>query len=242
MKNSQAKSAKFVMSYALVATLVIIAGLTYIAMPILKQYQALKSSGPIAATDVNLSELTTGQHYYLEDATVVDGYCYSSTSESAEDAQDYSLLILFQTGSDQVAAASMTVTPDDTIWGQCVEYVNDMSMEVGDLEFPVYGYTTDVMEDSDQGGFYTEALSDFRADGLSFNKTELDFHYLGSTQEEYQEYVSSKRHNLTVRLAIFVVAVLVLIVGCVYVVVIMNKKIKEQKEDSDTIPGTPEIR
>ena len=242
MKNSQAKSAKFVMSYVLVATIVIIAGLTYIAMPILKQYQALKSSGPIAATDVNLSDLTTGQHYYLEDALVVDSYCYSSTSDSAEDAQAYSLLILFPTGSDQVAAASMTVTPDDAIWDQCVEYVNDMSMEVGDLEFPVYGYTTDVTEDSDQSGFYTEALSDFRADGLSFNKTDLDFHYLGSTQEEYQEYVDSTRHDLTVRLVIFGVAVLVLIVGCIYVVVIMNKKIKEQKEDSDTIPGSPEIR
>ena len=55
MKNSQAKSAKFVMSYVLIATLVIIAGLTYLTMPILRQYQALKSSGPIAATDVNLS-------------------------------------------------------------------------------------------------------------------------------------------------------------------------------------------
>lgn len=242
MKNSQAKSAKFVMSYVLVATVVIIAGLVYLAVPILKQYQSLQSSGPIAATDVALSDLTTGQHYYLESATVVDGYCYTSTSESAEDAQDYSLLILFQTGSDQVAAASMTITPDNAIWDQCVEYVNDMSMEVGDLEFPVYGYTTDVTEDSDQNSFYTEALSDFRADGLSFNKTDLDFHYLGSTQEEYQEYVDSKLHDLTVRLAIFVVAVLVLIAGCISVVVIMNKKIKEQKENTDTIPGTPEIR
>lgn len=242
MKNTQAKSAKFVMTYVLVATIVIIAGLTYLAVPILKQYQALKSSGPIAATDVNLSDLTTGQHYYLEDAIVVDSYCYTSTSDSSEDAQDYSLLILFPTGSDQLAAASMTITPDDAIWDQCVDYVNDMSMEVGDLEFPVYGYTTDVTEDSDQNGFYTEALSDFRSNGLAFNKTELDFHYLGSTQEEYQEYVDSKLHDLTVRLAIFGVAVLVLIAGCIYVVVIMNKKIKEQKENSDTIPGTPEIR
>ena len=64
MKNSQAKSAKFVMSYVLIATLVIIAGLTYLTMPILRQYQALKSSGPIAATDVNLSDLTTGQHRF----------------------------------------------------------------------------------------------------------------------------------------------------------------------------------
>ena len=242
MKNSQAKSAKFVMSNVLIATVVIIAGLVYLAVPILKQYQSLQSSGPIAATDVALSDLTTGQHYYLESATVVDGYCYTSTSDSAEDAQDYSLLILFPTGSYQVAAASMTIAPDDAIWDQCVEYLNDMSMEVGDLEFPVYGYTTDVMEDSDQGGFYTRALSDYRSYGLAFNKTELEFHYLGSTQEEYQEYVDSKLHDLTVRLVIFGVAVLVLIVGCIYIVVIMNKKIKEQKEDSDTIPGSPEIR
>ena len=47
MKNSQAKSAKFVMSYVLIATLVIIAGLTYLTMPILRLYQALKSSGPL---------------------------------------------------------------------------------------------------------------------------------------------------------------------------------------------------
>ena len=131
MKNSQAKSAKFVMSYVLIATLVIIAGLTYLTMPILRQYQALKSSDPIAATDVNLSDLTTGQHYYLEDATVVDGYCYTSTSDSEEDAQDYSLLILFPTGSYQVAAASMTVTPDDAIWDQCVEYLNALQNCLG---------------------------------------------------------------------------------------------------------------
>ena len=115
-------------------------------------------------------------------------------------------------------------------------------MEVGDLEFPIYGYTTDVMEDSDQGDFYTQALSDFRANGLAFNKTELEFHYLGSTQEEYQEYVDSQLHDLTVRLAVIGAAVLLLIVGCICVVVIMNKKIKAQKEDSDTIPGSPEIR
>ena len=242
MKNSQAKSAKFVMSYVIIATLVIIAGLTYLTMPILRQYQALKSSDPIAAADVNLSDLTTGQHYYLEDATVVDGYCYTSTSDSEEDAQDYSLLILFPTGSDQLAAASMTITPDDAIWDPCVDYLNDMSMEVGDLEFPIYGYTTDVMEDSDQGDFYTQALSDFRANGLAFNKTELEFHYLGSTQEEYQEYVDSQLHDLTVRLAVIGAAVLLLIVGCICVVVIMTKKIKEQKEDSDIIPGSPEIR
>lgn len=116
------------------------------------------------------------------------------------------------------------------------------SMEVGDLEFPIYGYTTDVMEDSDQGDFYTQALSDFRANGLAFNKTELEFHYLGSTQEEYQEYVDSQLHDLTVRLAVIGAAVLLLIVGCICVVVIMSKKIKGQKEDSDTIPGSPEIR
>ena len=242
MKNSQAKSAKFVMSNVLIATVVIIAGLVYLAVPILKQYQSLQSSGPIAATDVALSDLTTGQHYYLESATVVDGYCYTSTSDSAEDAQDYSLLILFPTGSYQVAAASMTIAPDDAIWDQCVEYLNDMSMEVGDLEFPVYGYATDVTADSDQNSYYTQALGDFRTSGLSYTRTDLDFHYLGSTQEEYQEYVDSKLHDLTVRLAIFGVAVLVLIAECIYVVVIMNKKIKEQKENSDTIPGTPEIR
>lgn len=242
MKNSQAKSAKFVMSYVIIATLVIIAGLTYLTMPILKQYQALKSSDPIAATDVNLSDLTTGQHYYLEDATVVDGYCYTSTSDSEEDAQDYSLLILFPTGSYQVAAASMTVTPDDAIWDQCVEYLNDTSMEVGDLEFTVYGYATDVTADSDQNSYYTQALGDFRTSGLSYTRTDLDFHYLGSTQEEYQEYVDSQLHDLTVRLAVIGAAVLLLIVGCICVVVIMAKKIKEQKEDSDTIPGSPEIR
>ena len=242
MKNSQAKSAKFVMSYVIIATLVIIAGLTYLTMPILRQYQALKSSDPIAATDVNLSDLTTGQHYYLEDATVVDGYCYTSTSDSEEDAQDYSLLILFPTGSYQVAAASMTVTPDDAIWDQCVEYLNDTSMEVGDLEFTVYGYATDVTADSDQNSYYTQALGDFRTSGLSYTRTDLDFHYLGSTQEEYQEYVDSQLHDLTVRLAVIGAAVLLLIVGCICVVVIMAKKIKEQKEDSDTIPGSPEIR
>ncbi len=242
MKNSQAKSAKFVMSYVLIATLVIIAGLTYLTMPILRQYQALKSSDPIAATDVNLSDLTTGQHYYLEDATVVDGYCYTSTSDSEEDAQDYSLLILFPTGSYQVAAASMTVTPDDAIWDPCVEYLNDTSMEVGDLEFTVYGYATDVTADSDQNSYYTQALGDFRTSGLSYTRTDLDFHYLGSTQEEYQEYVDSQLHDLTVRLAVIGAAVLLLIVGCICVVVIMAKKIKGQKEDSDTIPGSPEIR
>ena len=242
MKNSQAKAAKIVMSYVIIATLVIIAGLTYLTMPILRQYQSLQSSGPIAATDVNLSDLTTGQHYYLEDTTVVDGYCYTSTSDSEEDAQDYSLLILFQTGSYQVAAASMTVTPDDAIWDQCVEYLNDTSMEVGDLEFTVYGYATDVTADSDQNSYYTQALGDFRTSGLSYTRTDLDFHYLGSTQEEYQEYVDSQLHDLTVRLAVIGAAVLLLIVGCICVVVIMAKKIKEQKEDSDTIPGSPEIR
>ncbi len=242
MKNSQVKGAKIVMSYVIIATLVIIAGLTYLTMPILRQYQSLQSSGPIAATDVNLSDLTTGQHYYLEDTTVVDGYCYTSTSDSEEDAQDYSLLILFQTGSYQVAAASMTVTPDDAIWDQCVEYLNDTSMEVGDLEFTVYGYATDVTADSDQNSYYTQALGDFRTSGLSYTRTDLDFHYLGSTQEEYQEYVDSQLHDLTVRLAVIGAAVLLLIVGCICVVVIMAKKIKEQKEDSDTIPGSPEIR
>ena len=242
MNNSQAKGAKIVMSYVIIATLVIIAGLTYLTMPILRQYQALKGSDPIAATDVNLSDLTTGQHYYLEDATVVDGYCYTSTSDSEEDAQDYSLLILFPTGSYQVAAASMTITPDDAIWDQCVEYLNDTSMEVGDLEFTVYGYATDVTADSDQNSYYTQALGDFRTSGLSYTRTDLDFHYLGSTQEEYQEYVDSQLHDLTVRLAVIGAAVLLLIVGCICVVVIMAKKIKEQKEDSDTIPGSPEIR
>ena len=242
MKNSQVKGAKIVMSYVIIATLVIIAGLTYLTMPILRQYQSLQSSGPIAATDVNLSDLTTGQHYYLEDATVVDGYCYTSTSDSEEDAQDYSLLILFPTGSYQVAAASMTVTPDDAIWDQCVEYLNDTSMEVGDLEFTVYGYATDVTADSDQNSYYTQALGDFRTSGLSYTRTDLDFHYLGSTQEEYQEYVDSQLHDLTVRLAVIGAAVLLLIVGCICVVVIMAKKIKEQKEDSDIIPGSPEIR
>ena len=46
----------------------------------------------------------------------------------------------------------------------------------------------------------------------------------------------------SVILAVIGAAVLLLIVGCIGVVVIMNKKIKAQKEDSDTIPGSPEIR
>ena len=240
MKNSQAKSAKIVMAYTIIATIITIAGLTYLTMPILNQYQTLKSSGPIAATDLGLSDLTTDQHYVLDPATVIDGYCY--TGDSEEEAQDYSLVILFPTGSAQVAAASMTVTPDDAIWDQCIEYLNDMSMGMGDLEFTLYGYATDVTADSDQNSYYTQALGDFRTYGLSYTRTDLDFHYLGSTQSEYQEYVDSQLHNLTVRLAIIGVAVLLLIAGCIYIVVIMTRKIKEQKEDSDTIPGTPEIR
>ena len=54
--------------------------------------------------------------------------------------------------------------------------------------------------------------------------------------------MDSQLHDLTVRLAVIGAAVLLLIVGCICVVVIMTKKIKEQKEDSDTIPGSPEIR
>ena len=46
----------------------------------------------------------------------------------------------------------------------------------------------------------------------------------------------------SVILAVIGAAVLLLIVGCIGVVVSMNKKIKAQKEDSDTIPGSPEIR
>ena len=85
-------------------------------------------------------------------------------------------------------------------------------------------------------------MGDFRTSGLSYTRTDLDFHYLGSTQEEYQEYVDSQLHDLTVRLAVIGAAVLLLIVGCICVVVIMAKKIKGQKEDSDTIPGSPEFR
>lgn len=240
MKNSQAKSAKIVIAYTIIAAIITIAGLTYLTMPILRQYQALKSSGPVAATDVNLSDLATDQHYVLEPTAVVDSYCY--TVDSEEEPLDYSLVILFPTGSNQVAAASMTITPDDAIWDQCVDYLNDTSTEVGDLEFTLYGYATDVTAESDQNDYYTQALGDFRTYGLSYTRTDLDFHYLGSSQAEYQEYVDSQLHDLTVRLAIIGVAVLLLIAGGIYVVVIMNKKIKEQKKDSDTIPGTPEIR
>lgn len=240
MKKTKKASAKLLIAYTVIATVITIACLAYLTMPILSKYQAMKSSGPIDAADVKLTELTTDQHYFIDSAAVVDGYCYIGDDE--DNADSYSYVILFYTGYDQLAAASLTITPDDAIWDQCSEYLNDLSMGIGDLEFPLYGYATDVTEDSEQNSYYTEALDDFRANGISFTRTDLDFHYLGSTQAEYQDYVDSQLHDLTVRLAVIGVAVLLMIAGCIYIAVIVTKKNKPLEEDSDTIPGTPEIR
>ena len=103
-------------------------------------------------------------------------------------------------------------------------------MGVGDLEFPLYGYATDVPAESDQNSFYTEALGDFRTYGFSFTRTDLDFHYLGSSQEEYQEEVDRQLHNLTLLLTFYGAGTMFMIASCVYIIVTMIRKIKTAKK------------
>ena len=81
------------------------------AIPTLQRYLALKDAEPIQTAEADLDEISTDGLYCIDDATVLDGYCY--TGDSAEDASDFSYVILFFTGDDQLVAASLTVTPED---------------------------------------------------------------------------------------------------------------------------------
>lgn len=243
-KTFYVKNAKPLIAYMIITPVILTIMIINLVLPYFTRYITLKNSRPVAATDVNLSDLTTDQHYILDPATVVDGYCY--TGDTEDDAENYSYVILFRTGSDQVAAASLTITTDDAIWDRCTEYLNNSSMGVGDLEFLLYGYATDIPAESDQNSFYTEALGDFRTYGFSFARTDLDFHYLGSSQNEYQEEVDRQLHNLTLLLIFYGAGTMFMIASCVYIIVTMIRKIKTAKktakENSDPISGTPEIR
>ena len=61
-----------------------VAALFTFALPTLQRYLMLKDADPIQTAETDLDALPADGFYFIDDATVLDGYCY--TGGSAEDA------------------------------------------------------------------------------------------------------------------------------------------------------------
>lgn len=238
-RSGQLSPQQTITIFVLFFALAVVALLTF-ALPTLRQYLAQKDADPIHTAEADLDDLPTDGIYCIDDATVLDGYCY--TGDSAEDASDFSYVILFFTGDDQLAAASLTVTPEDAIWDSCYDYALDDSAGVGDLSFPLYASAHDLSEIESQDQFFNEALSDYGFDDLDITALHVDLQYLGTTQEEYQENLDSQLHTLLTQLCVIGVILVTLILSAVILLVTLLRRKKTDDDDSDVIPGTPEIR
>ena len=239
-KRSGQLSAQQAITILVVFSVLAAVALFTFAIPTLQRYLTLKDAEPIQTAEADLDEISTDGLYCIDDATILDGYCY--TGDSAEDASDFSYVVLFFTGDDQLAAASLTVTPEDSIWETCFDYASDTSASVGDLNFPLYASAHDLTKIETQDQFFDEALSDYGFDDLDITALHVDLQYLGTIQEEYQENLDSQLHSLLTQLCAIGVILLLLILSAVFLLVMLLRKKKTDDDDSDVIPGTPEIR
>lgn len=239
-KRSGHSSPQQVITILVLFSVLAVAALFTFALPTLQRYLMLKDADPIQTAEADLDEISTDGLYCIDDATVLDGYCY--TGDSAEDASDFSYIVLFFTGDDQLAAASLTVTPEDDIWDSCYNYALDDSSGVGDLSFPLYASARDLTEIETQDQFFNEMLSDYGLDDLDITAIHVDLQYLGTAQADFQENVDYQLHSLLTQLCMIGVILITLILSAVVIIIIILRKKKEDDDDSDVIPGTPEIR
>ena len=87
-KRSGHSSPQQVITILVLFSVLAVAALLTFALPTLQRYLMLKDADPIQTAEADQDEISTDGLYCIDDATVLDGYCY--TGDSAEDASDFS--------------------------------------------------------------------------------------------------------------------------------------------------------
>ena len=157
----------------------------------------------IDATTISPDVLTSGKHYYIEDAVILDQFGY--TEEDGK-TTSYECAVAFGMANDEWVVTAIKVPLNSALFSSVMDYLNDSSQTLGDLRMAMYvGASTLDSEFSTFLDSYVDEV--FGSDSADYTTVKLELKYRGADETAYKKSVDSDR------LAMLAVGAVVIVLG-----------------------------
>lgn len=157
----------------------------------------------IDATTISPDALTSGKHYYIEDAVILDQFGY--TEEDGK-TTSYECAVAFGMANDEWVVTAIKVPLNSALFSSVMDYLNDSSQNIGDLRMAMYvGASTLDSEFSTFLDSYVDEV--FGTDSADYTTVKLELKYRGADETAYKKSVDSDR------LAMLAVGAVVIVLG-----------------------------
>ena len=181
----------------------------------------------IDAATVKYSEISTENEYYFSELCLVDSYA-AFWEDTEDNIVEYDYIVLFADSTGALCYASLEVSKSSDISKTCLDYLNDDTLQPGDvlLSGCFSCYALDKQSDDIDEDFDT-LYKEYNAE-LPGVKTNLHFKYDGANAEEFAE-------NRKTEATIFIIAGAIFFIVSAVIITLIVVSFKKAKKISDVV-------
>lgn len=183
------------------------------------------SDEPDNLADIFYDEIEKDHIYYVEDLIIAD------THSSRTDSNVHYCIVLFRDTDDNMVAVNMPVNPDDEIWDDLEDYLEDDELLVGDYTVNCYVKAEKDYTYDDVGSYFMDAVWKYEMDlGHDIKTVEWAFDYV--CDEDGDPYEIADGANMVGK----VVGVLTMGVAVLILFSAVRRKPKTKKTTASAAP------
>ncbi len=181
----------------------------------------------VDAASVKYSEISTENEYYFSELCLVDSYA-AFWEDTEDNIVEYDYIVLFADSTGALCYASLEVSKSSDISKTCLDYLNDDTLQPGDvlLSGCFSCYALDKQSDDIDEDFDT-LYKEYNAE-LPGVKTNLHFKYDGANAEEFAE-------NRKTEATIFIIAGAIFFIVSAVIITLIVVSFKKAKKISDVV-------
>ena len=168
-----------------------------------------KPEAPQDASALSAGDFQKDSSYNLGETVILDSFAYGSTDDNV--TTNY-YAVAFGGKGDRALVTTLAVETDDDIHQTLEDYLNDVTLQMGDLTIDsVCGIAQDY-ESDDLKSFYQEYVDNLTDQGFTFDSVPLELIYKGSGPDSFQQRVDDEYRSLLYTSAVYVILGIVFLV------------------------------
>lgn len=181
----------------------------------------------VDAATVKHTEINTQDEYYFTELCLVDAYA-AFWEDDEDNIVEYDYVVCFYDSTGALCYASLEVSKSSDISKTCLDYLNDDTLQPGDvlLSGCFSCYALDKQSD-DRDEDFAKLYNDYNAE-LAGVKTNLHFKYDGANAEEFAE-------NRKTEATIFIIAGAIFFIVSAIIITLIVVSFKKAKKISDVV-------
>lgn len=178
------------------------------------------SEDPVDVAEIGYYDIEKDHIYYIEDLIIADAH------SSRTDSDVHYCIVLFYDKYDNMVAVNMPMNPDDEIWDDLLDYLEDDDMQVGDYTVNCYVKAEKDYTYDDVGSYFMDTVWKYELDlGSDIKTIEWRFDYV-CDEDGDPYYVAEGSNTVGKVMGVLTIGVAVLIL---YFGVIRGSKPKTPK-------------